>query len=116
MNGTAPTKTSGRNRKIPARTLPAIISGTLGTRSASQPNTGSPTSRAAGHAATTTPKVARSTPCAVKYSGMTGSSAPKPSQTISSAARRGRIADQRRVHAAIRATGSPATVGIEPRS
>src|ERR1700675_1706464 len=45
---------------------------------------------------------------------MTGRSAPKPSQTISSAARSGRIADQRRVQAAIRATRSPRTMDIDP--
>jgi hypothetical protein len=62
MNGSAPMNTSGRNSKIPASTLPATISGTRRVRSATQPKIGSPTSRAAGHAAMTTPSVAKSTP------------------------------------------------------
>jgi hypothetical protein len=66
------------------------MSGTRDVRSAIQPKIGSPMSRAAGHAAITNPSSSRSTPCSVKYSGMIGRSAPKPSQTISSAANRGR--------------------------
>ena len=43
-----------------------IISALRGPRSATQPNSGSPMRRAAGHAATTIPSVGRSTPCSVK--------------------------------------------------
>ena len=42
------------------------ISGTRAVRSASQPKIGSETSRAAGQAATTSPSVAKSSPCSVK--------------------------------------------------
>ena len=46
---------------------------------------------------------------------MIGSSAPKPSQTISSAARSGRIASQRRIQATIPATTSPGRTCIADR-
>ena len=70
------------------------MSGTRSVRSASQPNIGSLTSRAAGHAAMTTPSVARSMPCSTKYSGSTGSRPPKPSHTMNSAMSSGRIGPQ----------------------
>ena len=79
----------------PVASSPATISGTRAVRSASQPKIGSPMSRAAGHAAMTMPRSARSTPWSVKYSGRTGSSAPKPSHTMNSASSSGRIPPQR---------------------
>ena len=48
--------------------------------------------------------------------GMIGSRAPKPSHTISSAARSGRIASQRRVQATIRAIAAPGRADIGPGS
>ncbi len=63
-------------------------------RSATQPNSGSPSRRAAGHAATTIPSVGRSTPCAVNQIGRIGSSAPKPTQITPSAISMGSIGPQ----------------------
>ena len=65
-NASGPVKTSGRKQNTPVATSPMTISGTRAVRSASQPKIGSPTSRAAGHAAMTRPSSARSTPCSVK--------------------------------------------------
>ena len=61
----------------------------------------------------TRPSVARSTPCSVKYSGRTGSSAPNPSHTTNSATRSGRMSPQRSSQVAIR-DGAGASV-IESR-
>ena len=57
---------SGSTANTEASTRPVTIIVRRGARSASQPKTGSPMSRAAGQAATTTPSVGRSTPCWVK--------------------------------------------------
>ena len=62
---------------MPLKTRPPTMSGTRAVRSASQPKAGSPTSRAAGQAATTRPRVARSTPWSRKYSGRTGQQRPE---------------------------------------
>ena len=66
MNAAGPTKNSGRTANTEASSRPVTIIGRRATRSASQPKTGSPMSRAAGQAATTTPSVGRSTPCWTK--------------------------------------------------
>ena len=66
MNATGPTMNRGRTANTEASTRPVTIIGRRATRSATQPKNGSPTRRAAGHAATTTPRVGRSTPCWVK--------------------------------------------------
>ena len=54
-NASGPVRNSGRTLKTPVASRPRTISGTRAVRSASQPKIGSPTSRAAGQAAMTTP-------------------------------------------------------------
>ncbi len=66
MNAAGPTTNRGATANTAASRSPMTIIALRGPRSATQPNSGSPISRAAGHAATTTPSVGRSTPCSVK--------------------------------------------------
>ena len=95
MKASGTTANSGSTAKTAASSRPTTIIALRDTRSAIQPNTGSPRSRAAGQAATMMPRVGRSTPRSVKYSGRIGRSAPKPSQITASAMSRGSI----RLHA-----------------
>ena len=66
MNAAGPTTNSGATANTAASTSPRTIIALRGPRSAIHPNSGSPSSLAAGHAATTMPSVGRSTPCCVK--------------------------------------------------
>ena len=63
---TGPTTSSGSTATPAARNSPITIIFLREERSATHPKNGSPTSRAAGQAATTMPSVGRSTPCWMK--------------------------------------------------
>ena len=61
-----PTMNSGSTAKTDASSRPMTIIALREARSATQPKSGSPSSRAAGHAATTIPSIGRATPWSAK--------------------------------------------------